>query len=140
MSGKQRCYIDSNIWLYAFIETDDAVKTTLARNLIQTVEPVISTQVINEVSVNLIRKAGFSEKQIRLLIISFFTKYDVLPVTQMIMLNASQLRDRYSLSFWDSLIVASALSASVSYLYSEDMQDGLLVATQLQIINPFKSE
>jgi len=140
MSGKQRCYIDSNIWLYAFIETDDAVKTTLARNLIQTVEPVISTQVINEVSVNLIRKAGFSEKQIRLLIISFFTKYDVLPVTQMIMLNASQLRDRYSLSFWDSLIVASALSASVSYLYSEDMQDGLLAATQLQIINPFKSE
>ncbi len=140
MSGKQRGFIDSNIWLYAFIETDDPVKTTLARNLIQTVEPVISTQVINEVSVNLIRKAGFSEEQIRLLIHSFFAKYDVLPATQMLLLNASQLRDRYSLSFWDSLIAASALSASVSYLYSEDMQDGLLVAAQLHIINPFKSE
>ncbi len=43
-----------------------------------------------------------------------------------------------SLSFWDSLIVASALAAGANVLYSEDIQDGLIVLKQLNIINPFK--
>ena len=52
--------------------------------------------------------------------------------------NASSLRQQYSFSFWDSLIIASALEAGVTLLYSEDMQDGILVAGTLEIINPFK--
>ena len=52
--------------------------------------------------------------------------------------NASRLRQQYSFSFWDSLIIDSALEAGVTLLYSEDMQDGILVAGTLEIINPFK--
>lgn len=52
--------------------------------------------------------------------------------------NASRLRQQYSFSFWDSLIIASALEAGVTLLYSEDMQDGILVAGTLEIINLFK--
>ncbi len=52
--------------------------------------------------------------------------------------NASRLGQQYSFSFWDSLIIASALEAGVTLLYSEDMQDGILVAGTLEIINPFK--
>jgi Predicted nucleic-acid-binding protein, contains PIN domain len=52
--------------------------------------------------------------------------------------NASRLRQQYSFSFWDSLIIASALEAGVTLLYSEDMQDGILVARTLEIINLFK--
>ena len=140
MSANQRSFIDSNIWLYAFVEADNAAKTKQAQNLIRSVEPIISTQVINEVCVNLIRKAGFTEEQIHLLVISFFAKYTIIQLDRAILLHASQLRSRYSLSFWDSIIVASAINASATYLYSEDMQDGLLVAQQLRIINPFKSE
>ncbi len=140
MSVNQRSFIDSNIWLYAFVEADNIAKTKQARDLIRSVDPVISTQVINKVCVNLIRKAGFTEKQIRLLVISFFAKYTIVQLDRAILLLASQLRGRYSLLFWDSIIVASVINASVAQLYSEDMQDGLLVAQQLQIINPFKSE
>jgi len=43
---------------------------------------------------------------------------------------------RYGFSFWDGLIVASAIGANATLLYSEDMQDGLLVEQQLRIINP----
>jgi predicted nucleic acid-binding protein len=42
------------------------------------------------------------------------------------------------LSFWDSLIVASALAADCHFLASEDMQDNLKIKGQLMIINPFK--
>jgi predicted nucleic acid-binding protein len=66
------CFIDTNIWLYAFIEADDLAKSTIARALIQETEPVISTQVINEVCLNLLRRANFTEEQVRRLIEAFY--------------------------------------------------------------------
>jgi predicted nucleic acid-binding protein len=68
------CFIDTNIWLYAFIEGDDSAKSVAARALIQETEPVLSTQVINEVCVNLLRRANFSEEQVRQLIGSFIVE------------------------------------------------------------------
>jgi predicted nucleic acid-binding protein len=47
------------------------------------------------------------------------------------------LRGHYSLSFWDGLIVASAVLGEASILYSEDMQNGLIIENTLQIVNPF---
>lgn len=131
------CFIDTNIWLYAFIETDDSVKSATARTLIQETEPVLSTQVINEVCVNLLRRANFTEEQVSRLIESFYEKYPVIELNRSILLTASRLRQRYSLSFWDSTIVASALGAGVSILYSEDMQHGLTIEKRLQVLNPF---
>ncbi len=139
MPDNQRtlCFIDTNIWLYAFIETDETAKSTLARTLIQESEPIISTQVVNEVCVNLLRCANFTEEQISRLVESFYEKYQITELTKPVLLMASQLRQRYSLSFWDNIIVASALSAGVSVLYSEDMQHGLIIEEQLLVYNPF---
>ena len=135
------CFVDTNIWLYAFIEaddeTDDTIKSAIARALIQRSEPVVSTQVINEVCINLLRRANFSEEQIGRLIEAFYEKYQVIELTRSVLLLASQLRQRYSLSFWNSTIVAAALSAGVPVLYSEDMQHELTIEQKLQIRNPF---
>ena len=62
----------------------------------------------------------------------------MIEIDYQIIVIASELRISYNLSFWDSLIVASALSCGADTLYSEDMQDGLIVSEQLTIINPFK--
>jgi len=107
------CFVDTNIWLYAFIEADDTTKSAIARALIQESEPLVSTQVINEVCVNLLRRANFTEEQIGRLIESFYEKYQVIELTRPVLLLVSQLRQRYSLSFWDSTIVAAALSVGV---------------------------
>ncbi len=131
------CFVDTNVWLYAFIEADDAAKSDAARKLLQTTEPLISIQVINEVCVNLLKRAAFTEAQLREIIVAFFEKYRVVEFSESTFLKASGLRERYSLSFWDSLIVASALAADVSVLYSEDMQHGLSVEGRTEIINPF---
>jgi predicted nucleic acid-binding protein len=131
------CFIDTNIWLYAFIEADDTTKSGIARTLIQESDPVVSVQVINEVCINLLRRANFTEDQISQLIESFYEKCQVVELTESGLLIASQLRQRYSLSFWDSTIVATALKADVSVLYSEDMQHGLTIEGRLQIRNPF---
>ena len=131
------CFIDTNIWLYAFIERDDPSKSSIARALIQETESIVSMQVINEVCVNLLKRANFTEEQISQLVESFYDKYEVVEWSKLDLLTASQLRHRYSLSFWDSMIVASALRAGVSILYSEDMQHGLSIEGKLEVLNPF---
>jgi len=47
------CFVDTNIWLYARLETGETTKCATARKLIQNSTPVVSVQVINEVCVNL---------------------------------------------------------------------------------------
>lgn len=132
------CFIDSNIWLYAFIESQDANKSRLASELVQTEQPALSTQVVNEVCVNLLRKADFSEEEIQELVAAFFKRYPVMPLNRDVLVRASQLRTPYALSFWDSIVVSSAMQGGMPILYSEDMQDGLVVEEQLEIVNPFK--
>jgi hypothetical protein len=64
--------------------------------------------------------------------------YLKLPKAEMgIQANEYLARLNYNLSFWDSLIIASALSGGGNTLYSEDMQNGLIISQQLTIINPF---
>ncbi|MCC5644136.1 hypothetical protein LC607_14505 [Nostoc sp. CHAB 5824] len=50
---------------------------------------------------------------------------------------AVKLRVRYLLSFYNSLIIASAVLGQASILSSEDMQNGLIIENALQIMNPF---
>ncbi len=47
------------------------------------------------------------------------------------------LLDRYRFSYFDSLILASALTANCQILYSEDLQHGQVIDGRLTIINPF---
>jgi predicted nucleic acid-binding protein len=47
------------------------------------------------------------------------------------------LAEQYGLSVSDGMIAAAALSANCDTLFSEDLQDGLLIRGRLRIINPF---
>jgi predicted nucleic acid-binding protein len=143
--NKQRAYFaDSNIWLYRLLDNQSispderSKKRSIAISLTSVENLIISTQVINEVCVNAIRKAHFTEAQIKNLIQSFESRCIVTVLDSSTLINASDLRVQYGFSFWDGLIVASALSASAEVLYSEDMHDGLIVLNQLEIVNPFK--
>lgn len=130
------CFIDTNIWLYAFIESQDKDKSALAKQVIQQNNIVISTQVINEICVNLIKKAKFDEASLQSLIESFYSECAVAIISREVLLKASVLRQRYQFSFWDSLIVSCALSEGAVILYSEDLDTSLVVENQLRIINP----
>ncbi|MBD2113084.1 MULTISPECIES: PIN domain-containing protein [Cyanophyceae] len=140
-TAKTYC-LDSNIWLYALLKnrhstSEDLHKAQVSHDLIDASGVVISIQVVNEVCVNLIKKAQFNESQVQSLIQDFYNGCRVIAPDQALLTLASETRDRYSLSFWDGLIVAAALTANVSTLYSEDMQNNLRVFDQLTITNPF---
>ena len=135
-----RCFLDSNNWLYGFIRSDNAQKSARARTIIEADQVLVSTQIINEVCINLIRKAAFSEEQVRRLIASFYRRHEVIEPGLDVLRSASRLRSRYQFSFWDSLIVASALVGEASIVYSENMHNSLMVEDQLRIVNPFTSD
>jgi len=139
----QLCFIDSNIWLYRLIinprDPDAIPKQQIATTITNSQNSLISIQVVNEVCANLIRKAGFNNAQIQILLEELAQGCEILPVSLETLQSAVKLRDRYLLSFWDSLIVASAVLGDASILYSEDMQDGLILENTLQIVNPFRN-
>lgn len=132
-------FIDTNVWLYAFITGQDPVKRQQAVTLIRATETIfISTQVINEVCTNLIKKENKSEQEIRDVIDDFYELYTVLGIDRAQLLHASLLREKYSLSYWDGVIIASAVRSTAPIVYSEDMQDGLVVEQRVKVVNPFK--
>ncbi|GJQ52932.1 MAG: twitching motility protein PilT [Anaerolineaceae bacterium] len=136
MPDKPVAFIDTNIWLYALLDTGEAEKSSRAKEVITQTEPILSGQIINELCVNLIKKADFTEEQISQLIEALYEKYPIIEMDESILLDASQLRQEYALSFWDSMVVACALAADAETLYSEDMQNGLVIREALVIKNP----
>lgn len=136
------CFIDSNVWLYRFIinpnDADSIRKQQIATTITNYPNILISTQVVNEVCANLIRKANFDNQQISIFIEELAEGCEILSVSFEIIQSAVTLREQYLISFWDSLIVASAMLGNAKILYSEDMQDGLIINNKLEIINPFK--
>jgi predicted nucleic acid-binding protein len=54
-----------------------------------------------------------------------------------IIIRATELQERYKYSFWDSLIIASAIGGGAKIIFSEDLADGQTIQG-VTIKNPFK--
>ena len=136
---QDKVFIDSNIWLYALIQnqTDQEKSLKAKACIVEANDIIVSTQVVNEVCVNLIRKANKDNTYIEKFLSDFLVTYSVLPQTKEDILQAASLRKDYHFSYLDSLIVACALRSHCKILYSEDMQHGLYIYQHTKICNPF---
>ena len=136
-----RVFIDTNILVYASIEDKiHADKRKEAVNLIQEAEHeiVISTQVINEYYVILLKNA-VKDEYIQERILEVIENAVVVNITFKTIQFAWEIRDKYKYSYWDSLIISSALEGNCSVLFTEDMHDGQIIEGGLKIENPFQS-
>jgi predicted nucleic acid-binding protein len=133
-----KIFIDTNILIY-FI-SDDKEKKLKARDIIFSSEDVyVSSQVISEfVSVCFSKKLLGTDK-ITSLASHFMEALNFSSVGEATIKSAIQIKKKAHRSFWDSLIVASALENTCSILYTEDMQDGQIIDGKLTVINPFKA-
>ena len=135
-----KVFVDTNIWLYSLVqrvEVNDDRHRQAADFLLNLARPVINSQVIREICSNLIKKLSMPEEQVRVLIHGWYQDCEVITSNASQHLLASRLRKSYSLSYWDSLIVAAAIDAGCVTLFSEDMQHGQMIESYLTIINPF---
>ena len=127
-------FADTNVILYLL---DDGPKADRAESVLAK-GPRISVQVLNETLVNCRRKAGLSWEETGAFLASLQPLCPVEDLTTQTHEVGRALAERYSLSIYDAMIVASALTSGCTTLWSEDMQDGLLVEGQLRIVNPFR--
>ena len=143
---KDRVFVDTNIWIYALTESkaeNDKEKRKVSLSLLESIvtqEKVIyvSVQVINECHWNFIRKFNLADATaIRIIQENIIAISQIVTVTLNTYLLSNRIRQSYCLSFWDSLIVSSALENQCSVLYTEDMQDGQVIENKLKIVNPF---
>jgi len=137
MSDKR--FVDTNILVYAHDNTTGA-KHQRARALLEELwnsgAGVLSTQVLQELCVNLRRKAGnpFPMAELRQLVREYST-WEVVPNTAESVLRALEIEARFKTSFWDALILQAATQAGASILYSEDLAAGQRYGS-IQVVNP----
>jgi len=138
MSAK--VFVDTNILMYAH-DSAAGAKHVRARELVEELwqarTGVVSTQVLQELCVNLRRKAArpIGPKATREIVADYLT-WQVVVNTGESILGALELEERYRISFWDALVIHAAQSAVVETLYSEDLADGQRYGG-VRVRNPF---
>lgn len=140
MSAKY--FVDTNILMYAH-DTSAGSKHERAEALVEELwtsrSGVVSTQVLQELCVNLRRKAGrpLDSKATREIVTDYLSWHVVVNGRDSI-LAALELEERYRISFWDALMVHAAQSAGAETLYSEDLSDGQTYGG-VRVKNPFEA-
>jgi len=133
-----KSFIDSNVLIYW---TDDSTRADVVEQL-RVADARISIQVLTEFTNLLFKKRALPLKQIRKWCDTLLDVCEVHELSVKTHSLALQLMSKYKLSFYDANIVSAAGLAGCDVLYSEDMQDGLVVRfpdkTSLSIRNPFR--
>lgn len=134
-----RFAIDSNVIAYLF--SGDAEKADRAESLLvhRTSKPVISTQVMNEVTLVMSRKMRLAWPEIDALLDDVEALCEIVPLTLDVHKEARRVAAQYGFRFYDSCIVAFALLEDCEVLYSEDMQHGQVIFDRLTVIDPFRA-
>jgi predicted nucleic acid-binding protein len=137
MSDKR--FVDTNILVYAHDRSAGA-KHRRAQELIEGLwdsgEGVLSTQVLQELCVNLRQKIKqpLPVAEVRQLIRDYST-WEVVTNTASSVLQALDMEARYRMSFWDAMILQAAEAAGSIVLYSEDLAGGQKYGS-LRVVNP----
>jgi predicted nucleic acid-binding protein len=127
-------FFDTNVVLYAFTLSGD--KTLIAERILL-LGGVVSVQVLNELTSVSCNKFKMSWSEVKRVILgTTMLCPNPRALTYETYLEAQRISERYGFSIWDSLIVAAALDAGCTTLYTEDLQHGQVV-DDVRIENPF---
>jgi predicted nucleic acid-binding protein len=134
-----KAFLDTNILVYAH-EPGTGIKHERARALVEnfwkTGGGILSTQVLQELCVNLRRKTSkpWTVEETRNLILDYM-EWQIVVNTPDSVIEALTIEANYQISFWDALIVHAAERAGAAILYSEDLSDGQTYGS-VRVVNP----
>ncbi len=135
---RDKVFIDTNVLIY-FVSAERSKKWIAKELLVEKGDfiQVISSQVIGEFVNTCIKKALLTKKEAYTVAEVFMNSLEFFLIDEKVLYKSFDINIRYKYSFWDSLIIASALIAGCSILYTEDMQHSQLIDGNLRIVNPF---
>ena len=130
-------FLDTNIWKYAVLKKGNPEKIESAQSLITMQPAIVSTQVVDEISAELLKNRKLGEVAIRHFIEDVFNNHRVVELNKDGYLMAADFRRDYALDLRDSLIIAAAFFAGARMIYSDALKPGVIYREVLHTINPF---
>jgi predicted nucleic acid-binding protein len=132
--------IDTNILLYA-VDASEATKQDRAfevfERLLDSGSGALSVQVLGEffsVATG-VRRRLLSVQDAEEYVRDYVAAWPVLDLTRDIQAQAMLIVRRYEISYWDALVVATAVVNSLAFVLTEDLQDGQIIEG-VRIVNP----
>jgi predicted nucleic acid-binding protein len=132
-----KVFIDTNLLIHlatSATEKSGTISTLIAENK----NTLISVQVLNEFAAACFKKNLLSADEIHRYVIEFNLYFTVADINFKTISEGFEIKKRYKYSWYDSLLLATALLNNCSVFYSEDMQHKQKIGNKLAIINPFK--
>ncbi|MCL2055328.1 MAG: PIN domain-containing protein [Oscillospiraceae bacterium] len=136
---KDKAFVDTNLLVYSYTNSDSE-KHQIAKGLFQGTDTifVISVQVLNEFYSTL-SKFKIEHDIIVSIVSEIIAFCEVKSIELQTVQTAFSLKKRYGYSYWDSLILSSALENGCKQILTEDMQNGQVIENSLKIKNIFLS-
>lgn len=135
---KDKVLLDTNIWVYLYAKNqpDKSVKVReLVNNHFTSI--IISTQILGELYNVLTKKKLKPKDEAKQIILEMVTNFTIVEIDVLKVMTALEINSTYGYTYWDSLVVATALQHNCDILYSEDMQANQLIEKKTRIVNPF---
>jgi len=133
-----KAFLDTNILVYFYSENDEHKRSTAYR-MLNRHDCVTSLQAMNEASNVWLSKCKWSAEKIKEHLDNIELVCDeILPIQRCTINRALDLKERYGYSYYDCLMLASALDGNCGIIFTEDMNDGQIISDTLKIVNPFK--
>ena len=133
-------FVDTNVLLYAHDRSAGQNHTRareLIRELWQTEEGCLSIQVFQEFYVNVTQKVAQPlAPVVAAQLIADLSVWQVHRPAVEDVLDAIRLQERHQMSFWDAMIIASALQLGCQIIWSADLNPGQ-VYDRVTVVNPF---
>ena len=133
-------FIDTNILVYTYLDNEKEkhnAAVALLKNKLVGENVFVSIQVMNELYITLEKYKTPHEKIVNILS-DIAKSTNVVPLDLAAVERCFKIKEKYAYTWWDSLILASALENNCSLVYSEDMQHKQVIEKTLTLINPFK--
>lgn len=130
-------FIDTNVLVYLL--GSDERKASIAESLLREQSPVVSVQVLDELTHVCRRKLAMPWPDVRGFLDVIRQLVQVSPVTLGVHHRGLAVAERFGLGVHDAMVVAAAIEVGARRLYTEDMQDGLVIDGTMVLVNPFRS-
>ncbi|MFA6065685.1 MAG: PIN domain-containing protein [Candidatus Babeliaceae bacterium] len=132
-----KIFLDTNTLIYAYSVDEPLKKLAIEQIIENNYDIILSTQVINEFVNVMSKKRKIPLSEIVITVDELVANFFIVQVTMQTIQQALMLSQKYHYSYFDSLIISSALEHGCSILYTEDMHHQQLIENKLFIKNPF---
>jgi len=133
---RDKVFLDSNILIYSY-SRNEPDKREIACQIIADNYSIISTQVLQEFINTVTRKYEFSYQEALNGAEECCRNNQLHINTEKTVFKACLIAQKYGYSFYDCLIISSAIESDCKIIYSEDLQHKQIINNSITIINPF---